>query len=1007
LLKEPLNKEEINGRRFEMNEKNNSNNKITILIVEDSPTQLEQLRYSLETYDYKVITAVNGKLGLEAALRDPPAIIISDIVMPEMNGYELCKAIRADDTIKDTPIVLLTSLSSPADVIEALKSGADNFIRKPYDEKHLILRVNNILTNRKLRTTNNVRVGVELYLGGDRHFITSERQQILDLLISTYEQAVELCGSLKLREQQLDRANNILSGIYNIAKGLNSAASEKEVLEGVLERAMELPDVKAGWIFIRNADCEFKLAVQKGLIEELNMWETLEGDCLCQRKVLSGEIDKSLNILECERLLHSKNKMLGLRSHVTLPLRIGKEVLGIMNLVGEEDVLFSEDDLRVLNGIGNQIGTALERCRIHEHLEELVKQRTSALTEEIEERKKIEYERERLIAILEATPDLVGLADINGNIKYTNPSGKKMLGLEPDEDITRVTVAETHPDWARKIVLDEGFPAAAKEGSWSGETALLHRKGFEIPISQIVIAHKSSKGKVEYYSTIARDITERKQYEKELIEKTILLESFFDNTLTLIVLLDKDFNFIRVNKAYADTDKQDVDFFIGKNHFDLYPSDAKEIFEEVLRTKTAYHAIERLFLYANNPERGITYWDWNLVPLLDENGEVESLIFTLLNVTVRVKAKEELIKNERFLTTLFNSVNDGIFTVNMSGRTIKSVNKAVCDLFGYDPGELMGKSTHVLYHSNEAFQEHVNKLSAAIKENKQFVRAELKLQKKDGTLIFCDVQTTLLKSSGIDDLVISVLRDITDKKKMIDELIAAKEKAEEMNEVKTLFFANMSHELRTPFVGIMGYAELLVDELKDPDQNEMAQGILSTSKRMMDTLTKILTISKLEIKEIEAKKENVNLNELFDSIHTEYFAAANKKNILIEKTVKLEDAVVQSDKSLLFDILHNLVSNAINYTDEGKISISADKKIKSNKEILVINVSDTGIGIPKDKQEIVWQEFRQASEGRTRIYEGTGLGLTIVKKHAELLGGAVSLQSEEGKGSTFSVELPV
>ena len=216
-----------------MSEKNNSNNKITILIVEDSPTQLEQLRYSLEAHDYKVITAVNGKLGLEAARRDPPAIIISDIVMPEMNGYELCKAIRADDTLKDTPIVLLTSLSSPADVIEALKSGADNFIRKPYDEKHLLLRVNNILTNRKLRTTNNVRVGVELYLGGNKHFITSERQQILDLLISTYEQAVELCGSLRIREQQLDRANKILVGIYNIAKGLNEAVTEKEVLEGV------------------------------------------------------------------------------------------------------------------------------------------------------------------------------------------------------------------------------------------------------------------------------------------------------------------------------------------------------------------------------------------------------------------------------------------------------------------------------------------------------------------------------------------------------------------------------------------------------------------------------------------------------------------------------------------------------------------------------------------------------------------------------------------------------
>jgi len=572
-----------------------------------------------------------------------------------------------------------------------------------------------------------------------------------------------------------------------------------------------------------------------------------------------------------------------------------------------------------------------------------------AIERDITERKLAEEKRKQLTAIIEATPDFVATADAKGKPIFINNAGKKMLGLEPDEDVTKITIADAHTEWARKIVLEEGLPTAAREGFWIGETAFLHRDGNEIPVSQIIIAHKSEEENVEYFSTIARDITQRKQFEEEIIEKTTILESFFDNTLTLIALLDKDFNFIRVNKAYADADERDVDFFVGKNHFALYPSEAKEIFEEVVRTKTAYRAIERPFTYANNPERGITYWDWNLVPLLDENGEVESLIFNLLNVTDRIKAKEELIKNEKFLTTLFNSVNDAIFTVTMTDRTIKSVNKAVSDLFGYDPGEIIGKTTRVLYQSKEAFQEYGNKLSAAIKENKQFVRAELKLQKKDGTLIFCDVQTTFLKSSGRDDLVISVLRDITEKKKIVDELIAAKEKAEEMNEVKTLFFANMSHELRTPFVGIMGYAELLADELEDLELNAMAQGILSTSKRMMDTLTKILSLSKLEIKDIEVKKENVNLNELFDSIHTEYFAAANKKNILLEKTIGFEDAVVQSDKSLLFDILHNLVSNAINYTDEGKISLKAEKKVENDKEILSIYISDTGIGIPKEK----------------------------------------------------------
>lgn len=376
-----------------------------------------------------------------------------------------------------------------------------------------------------------------------------------------------------------------------------------------------------------------------------------------------------------------------------------------------------------------------------------------AIERDITERKLAEEKRKQLTAIMEATPDFVATADAKGNSIFINNAGKKMLGLEPDEDVTKITIADAHPDWARKIVLDEGLPTAAKEGFWIGETAFLHRDGYETPISQIIIAHKSESENVVYYSTIARDITQRKRFEEELI--------------------------------------------------------------------------------------------------------------------------------------------------------------------------------------------------------------------------------------------------------------LAKNKAEEMNEVKTLFFANMSHELRTPFVGIMGYAELLVDELKDPDHNEMAKGILSTSKRMVETLTKILTLSKLEIKGIELNQDKVDLQDLFDTIQKEFSVTIDKKNLLFKKSIEFDDTVVQTDKSLLFDIMHNLVHNAVNYTNEGEISLKAEKKIQDEKEILVINVSDTGIGIPKDKQEIVWQEFRQVSEGRTRSYQGTGLGLTIVKKYTELLGGNIYLQSEEGKGSTFSVELPI
>lgn len=512
---------------------------------------------------------------------------------------------------------------------------------------------------------------------------------------------------------------------------------------------------------------------------------------------------------------------------------------------------------------------------------------------------------------------------------------------------------------------------------------------------------------------LTEDVTERKRVEKNLQEKTNILESFFENTLTLIAMLDKNFNFIRVNKAYADSENQDVDFFIGKNHFDLYPSDAKSIFEEVVRTKSVYRAIERPFTYSDNPQKSVTYWDWTLMPLLNKNSEVESLILTMLNVSERVKAKEKLVENEKFLTSLFNSINDAIFIISIPDRKILNVNNAVSDLFGCEPEELIGKKTQSIFASEKDFYEYGEKLSAAIKENQPFFRTELPFKNKEGLILYCDIQTTFIKSTRGDVLAISVMRDMTEKKKMVNELIEAKEKAEEMNKIKSNFFANMSHELRTPFVGILGYSEILNDMTDDPDMKEIIAGITNSSKRMQKTLTQLLNFSKLdaEVRRPEFKLKrtfnNVNITELINLTSKEFIEDASEKNLTFIINNKFEKNFIVSDQALLSEILCNLFSNAVIYTEKGGIEVSIFEKYFDNRNQFVISITDTGIGISDDKQELIWHEFRQASEGLDRRYEGTGLGLYIAKKYAELLGGTITLISKVNVGSTFSLIIPV
>jgi PAS domain S-box-containing protein len=385
----------------------------------------------------------------------------------------------------------------------------------------------------------------------------------------------------------------------------------------------------------------------------------------------------------------------------------------------------------------------------------------------------------------------------------------------------------------------------------------------------------------------------------------------------------------------------------------------------------------------------------NEIELLDE-------LASNLNFALEFFEKEDLIRK---LSSGIEYSFASIAITDLNG-VIEFVNPKFTESSGYSVEELIGNDIRIL-RPKDMWKDEDVKLWDILKEKGEW-SGELPIQKKTGEVFWeFAVMSPIKNDKGDVTHLLSVKEDITKRKQGEEELKIAKERAEEANKMKSNFLANMSHELRTPMTGILGFAELMYNEILDKELKDMAGMILKGGMRLTDTLNSILDLSSIEANKIEINVKEKNIVDLIKDSIKLFEINAKQKGITVNFLPDKDTPKARIDERLFIQVMNNLLNNAIKFTEIGEIKILCGRYESDEKVCTFIKVKDTGIGIMQRDIEKIFEPFRQVSEGLSRKYEGTGLGLTISKKFIELMGGYLTVESKVNKGSIFTVYLPV
>lgn len=525
--------------------------------------------------------------------------------------------------------------------------------------------------------------------------------------------------------------------------------------------------------------------------------------------------------------------------------------------------------------------------------------------------------------------------------------------------------------------------------------------GEELYFHRIMAPVIDENGTVDFVIEAGRDITDREKIRQALMSMRHQLASYLKQAPFAIIRWNPDFT-VKAWNATAEnifgfTEKE----VIGRNpaEFMLPPSRKDEvygIFQQLNNGRGGTHNVNENLTKSGE----VIVCSWYNTPLRDDEGKLVEVVSVAHDITGRARRSEMRAQSEERFRLLVQNASDTITVIDENGL-IRFVSPSVYRVFGYDPEKLLEKSVLDFIHPDD-----MEAAQAAFRQTLNDPKAtpffELRLAHARGHWVHTETVTSnLLDDPRVRGVVMNT-RDITERKAFERRLIAAKEEAETMAQIKNTIVNNISHEVRTPLTAILGFAEILVEEVPD-DQREFAQLVYTSGKRLMQTLNSVLDFSRLESGELTLKIEEVDILPIIDETLTLFHSQAEQKRIAVSVDIPARPVLLSVDPNALSRIMSNLVSNAVKFTPSGgEISIA----VVEEEMQVVIRVSDNGIGMSEAFLPQLFQAFKQESEGLSRQHRGSGLGLAITRRLIEAMRGTISVTSRQGVGTTFTVMLP-